>query len=603
MHELAHNLGLRHSGDTITYDFDIDTEYGDSSGYMGESTITAWTPLKCYNAAQHWQLGWFGSDGNGQGVSFRLSLSDTVTDAPSLPLRINAAAFVDYMKLVSSLNTGTYDESFVVLVQVTSNIYLQYNGAKSYNIGTDTEYANQVVVIEQDTTDLSTTVLASLVSDESYVIPNTNRMIYICDIIVSSTTDTSSDTVIDFATIAISDTHTSSTILSVCQNGPEYVNIPSQVSLPVTTTVSPTDAPTANTIVASTEVPTISPLPPMSPAPTVSTNDAVEETLAPTTATPVISNDSNGTTDDRVNDVTEPPSIAPTVVVNANDPDDMDEDMDENLTPTMMPIQNFNLRGSDNDTVDTPNGKNTSATSNESSADNGLSTSSIIYSVFGTVLGALIISIVVLFYLSRYSKATTTTYERQNANSRRRGPSSRPKSVASSSSSRSKKQKQDAYAVNGGSSRTMKSPDGSPTIRRSDRDHEDRSKSTAPSATTRSSSQLTKPKLVLEQQRPPVVATTCFYKNKHNDKDQQRNDRNDNEEEDDDSSDDDKSDTLSVILQKEIWKDRVHRILQSVFLVQDKDGTVTQMLPAAAIARHTETESPGTTVPPGFGSK
>lgn len=145
----------------------------------------------------------------------------------------------------------------------------------------------------------------------------------------------------------------------------------------------------------------------------------------------------------------------------------------------------------------------------------------------------------------------------------------------------------------------MKSPDGSPMSRCSDQEHQtkdngdSRSKSTDPSATTRSSSQ-PKPKLVLERQRQPAVTTTCFNKSNKS----QREDIIDMDNNDDDSSDDDdKSDTLSVILQQEIWKDRVHKILQSVFFVQDKDGTVTQMMPAAAAAKSTKTRTPLTSQP------
>ena len=587
MHELAHNLGLRHSGDTINSDIDFDTEYGDSSGYMGESMITPWTPQKCYNAAQHWQLGWFGSNDNGQDASFRLSLSDDATEAPSLPLRINVAAFVDYMTLVSSINTGTYDESFVVLVQVTSNIYLQYNGAKAYNVGTDSVYANEIVVIEQDSDDQSTRVLASLLSGESYVTLDTNRVIHVCDIIANSDVDTSSD-VIDYAIIAISDSHTTSSIASVCQNGPEYVTIPSASS---PTTSVPTEPPTANTVVV---VPTTAPVSTdVTAAP--STNGAVEETPPPTvTPTIHVSNDSNGDTDDSVDPVPQPTN-APII----NDtPDDDEEEADDRKTPTLMPSQNLILRGSDN-TENSPPGSNTTAVTNESSSENGLATSSIIYSVFGTLLGAIVISIVVLFFLSRHSKPTT--YERQSATSRRHAPTR-----SKSTSSRSKNQQQQ-FVVANNSSRTMKSPDGSPISRRSSREHnakydvEDRSKSTDPSATTRSSSQQ-KPKLVLERQRKPAVTTTCFYKSKSN-----KNQMNDieNHDDDDSSDDDDKSDTLSVILQQEIQKDRVNRILQSVLFVQDKDGTVTQMMPAtAAVTTNTDgTKTRKTGTPPNAGKK
>jgi hypothetical protein len=35
-----------------------DDEYGDSTGYMGRSMPVAWVTRTCYNASQHWALGW-----------------------------------------------------------------------------------------------------------------------------------------------------------------------------------------------------------------------------------------------------------------------------------------------------------------------------------------------------------------------------------------------------------------------------------------------------------------------------------------------------------------------------------------------------------------
>ena len=550
MHELAHNLGLRHSGDTIYSDIELDTEYGDSSGYMGESMSSAWTPQKCYNAAQHWQLGWFEGGSNEQpSVSFRLSLSDD-SSSPQLPLRINVAAFVDYSKIVSSLDANSSDESFVVLVQVTPNIYLQYNRAKAYNVGTDTVYANEIVIVEQDSDDLSTRVLASLQSDESYVtVTDTNRIIHVCDIIMN---DTNND-VIDYAIIAISDSHNTGTISSVCQNGPDFVHI--RPSVPsATTTTAPSEPPTSNTVVASPS-PSMAPVvSEMSPPPTV--EEMSLPTVMPTT---LVENDVSAGSDTEDDEMPQP-TVSP---ISSND-----KDADDNR-PTNTPTNSLNLRGSDT-AEGNSSGNGTTALTNQSSSENGLPTSSIIYTVFGTLLGAVIISIVVLFYLGRHSKPSCD-------GNRCRSPT-RPRS---SKSSRSSKQQQ-PFVVASGSSRTMKSPDGSPTSRHTDLDNrklkddgEERSKNTAPSATTRSSSQQ-KPKLVLEKQK---------QRSGKNPRDEIKiNDV----EDDDDSSDDDQSDTLSVILQQEIWKDRVHKILQSVFFVHDKDGTVTQMMPAARSNRPTK---------------
>jgi len=57
LHEVGHNLGLRHSGEYTGSSAEM--EYGDQSGLMGFSYNLDDTPLMCFNPAKNVQLGWY----------------------------------------------------------------------------------------------------------------------------------------------------------------------------------------------------------------------------------------------------------------------------------------------------------------------------------------------------------------------------------------------------------------------------------------------------------------------------------------------------------------------------------------------------------------
>ena len=109
MHEIAHNLNLRHAtqnGDS----------YGDTSGMMGISSgQTDGNPLQCYNACNHWTLGWYPNQ--------RLDLSGGL----SAPIVTHVVAFVDADQAYS----GQY-----ALVKLPGGLYMQFNRAKEHNVGT-----------------------------------------------------------------------------------------------------------------------------------------------------------------------------------------------------------------------------------------------------------------------------------------------------------------------------------------------------------------------------------------------------------------------------------------------------------------------------------
>lgn len=185
MHELAHNMGLRHARSIQSPSLETD-EYGDTTGYMGRSAPMAWVPQKCYNPAQHWTLGWYDDDR-------RLSLasSSAATTATS-PKEVRLAAFVDYDKLAP-------DDGFVVLIELNDGAtYLQFNRAKSFNIGTDM-MIDQVTVVKGESD--HTVLLAGLddTANPIYEEPNSGVYVRVCRLVMAD-----DDTMaVDYAILAV----------------------------------------------------------------------------------------------------------------------------------------------------------------------------------------------------------------------------------------------------------------------------------------------------------------------------------------------------------------------------------------------------------------
>ena len=124
MHEVGHNFGLYHSTEG-------GKEYGDTTGYMGESFGYEESPLMCFNAAKSWRLGWYEDRHvsinleNGEGLAWKGSLYGVD----------------DY---------GTEAEDSAVVAQIETlgeeNIYFMYNSKKGINKGT-MEYGDHVVIV------------------------------------------------------------------------------------------------------------------------------------------------------------------------------------------------------------------------------------------------------------------------------------------------------------------------------------------------------------------------------------------------------------------------------------------------------------------------
>ena len=153
-------MGLSHSGTS-------DDSYGDTTGYMGRSVLGAGTPHRCYNAAQHWQLGWYDE-------SQRVSIVDA-SSSPSSQL-IYVAAFVDAHKTID-------DPATAVLVQLDDSRYLQFNRAKDYNAGTG--QMADLIVITQLTSSGTTRLLAGLDMANNPVYQfGSGVTVEVCDVVI-----------------------------------------------------------------------------------------------------------------------------------------------------------------------------------------------------------------------------------------------------------------------------------------------------------------------------------------------------------------------------------------------------------------------------------
>jgi len=115
-----HNFNLLHAHEG--------EEYLDYTGYMGGAIISyhdrTGFPAMCFNAANHWQLGWFQD---------RAIETDLFT-----PTLVRLAAFVDYDKTTQGLDN---------VVLRSGNVFMHYNRAKGTNVDTY-EYKDHLVIYQ-----------------------------------------------------------------------------------------------------------------------------------------------------------------------------------------------------------------------------------------------------------------------------------------------------------------------------------------------------------------------------------------------------------------------------------------------------------------------
>jgi hypothetical protein len=131
MHELGHNFGLNHA-------HGINDPFGDWTSHMSQFLLDEYSPHKCFNAQNHWMLGWFSDR--------------SITIDPDVPVKINILGFVDYTKVIPGAE--------FVVARVGENLYLQFNRAKLHN--KQTEEARDKLVIILDRGREGTTLVAEL---------------------------------------------------------------------------------------------------------------------------------------------------------------------------------------------------------------------------------------------------------------------------------------------------------------------------------------------------------------------------------------------------------------------------------------------------------
>jgi len=147
MHEIGHTLGLQHSNEA-------NEEYEDMTGNMGFSIKDYDGPLKCFNPANSWHLGWY-SDRS---------------------LRVNPLLDAPFRATLTGIVTMNENNDSNVLVQIPNgdtNLYIGYNFAAGFNSGTG-EGKNKVLVNQQNAAGLEqqTTLLAKLNEEETYEVKN-----------------------------------------------------------------------------------------------------------------------------------------------------------------------------------------------------------------------------------------------------------------------------------------------------------------------------------------------------------------------------------------------------------------------------------------------
>jgi len=222
LHEVGHNLGLRHA-------WDDGNEYGGTTGYMGTAPQEVNYPLQCYNGQNHWFLGWHDSR--------------TFDVSPGDPVMLKIAAFVDY-----SLTRA--DEYTVVKV---NDLYLQYNRAKNFNKDTR-EMADKLTIVE----DLEVgTELVDGIDELGGAIAvfdgKNDLVIEVCDVVVG--TDTSADLML--VSVGYDASLCDETI-------PETVTTPQPTPRPTPQpTLAPSQRPTFQPTIAPTFHPSASPSTPV----------------------------------------------------------------------------------------------------------------------------------------------------------------------------------------------------------------------------------------------------------------------------------------------------------------------------------------------------
>lgn len=144
MHEIGHSLGFRHSAKGAD-------PYGDEQGYMGYAINEMFKPRKGFNAHKHWISGWYTKE------RIRLINLDSIqNELITVPL----VAFVDAYNPLLPANMPA-------IIKV-HNLYVHFNRAKGYNMGTNLAQKDKVVINYADHDEAVSDLVASLNVHETY---------------------------------------------------------------------------------------------------------------------------------------------------------------------------------------------------------------------------------------------------------------------------------------------------------------------------------------------------------------------------------------------------------------------------------------------------
>ena len=124
--QVGHNFNLWHANDEVAYNDHTGYMSGSITGYHDQKEF----PANCFNAANHWEMGWF-----------RNSRITVNADSPAQIVKV--APFVDYR----SIPAGT---EYKVLVEISNRrMYAHFNKAKSYNQDTH-DHKDKLVIVRED---------------------------------------------------------------------------------------------------------------------------------------------------------------------------------------------------------------------------------------------------------------------------------------------------------------------------------------------------------------------------------------------------------------------------------------------------------------------
>jgi len=154
MHEVGHNLGLAHSGETGQ------NEYGDHTGYMGSSPLTD-DHYMCFNPQKSYQLGWYDD---------KVATINPLDGLGEREYTLNGV--VDYER--------NNDALIVLRLEQTDRVqdyYIGFNKAEGMNKDSS-EHRNLVTIVRKESGAPEkygkSTKIAALAIGQSKIIPNFN---------------------------------------------------------------------------------------------------------------------------------------------------------------------------------------------------------------------------------------------------------------------------------------------------------------------------------------------------------------------------------------------------------------------------------------------